>query len=74
MQGKHSWLHFVNYLIYKSIPLTIINALKPLGTVLVVQSPTFSAGYSIVKKRASLQYQFAVLTSTSLSRSVENTI
>lgn len=25
MKGKHSWLHFVNYLIYASIPLTMIS-------------------------------------------------
>lgn len=31
MQGKHSWLHFVNYLIYTSIPLTIISCSQVTG-------------------------------------------
>lgn len=31
MQGKHSWLHFVNYLIYTSIPLTIISCSQATG-------------------------------------------
>lgn len=41
MQGKHSWLHFVNYLIYTSIPLTIISCSQATGDRLGLQSGLF---------------------------------
>lgn len=39
--GKHSWLHFVNYLIYTSFSFTIISCASATG-----DSLDFKSGYS----------------------------